>query len=75
MNMNVEGMNAWLKRFGVAMKKRNDPIVKQSYKVMRLSLGETVLRRFWRTFAFAWLEIEEVLSGDRRRMDREQDRD
>ena len=57
--------------FQSGVKARNDPIIKQSRKVMSLAQGRTILTRIARRLAFTGLEISEKVVGMTRRNEKE----
>ena len=52
-----------------AQKERNDPLIRQSTRVLGLTQGENRLKRLIRRVAFFSLETGERISGERAKVD------
>ena len=60
-----------LRKFNHMMKKRNDPLIMQSKKILWLAQGEFLWKRAVRWIAFVALEWGELAAGDRRRLEKD----
>jgi len=60
-----------LEELNKGMKIRNDPLIKQSRKVLWTVRGEKCWKRRARDVAIWWLELKEKMSGQRARAERE----
>ena len=55
-----------LREFGTKLKSRNDPLIKQSKKVLWLSQGEVGWKKMIRGVLFWALEMDKKIRGERR---------